>query len=317
METKTKPDVFDLIIIGGGCAGLTAAIYAARAGLKTMILEKQFPGGQAAITGDIANYPGFESIPGPDLTHRITEQAKALGANLQMEEVRSIAFQDAPREVKTLSALYKAHALILASGANPKIAGFEGEKEFTGRGVGYCATCDGFFYRDQHIFVIGGGYSAAEEALYLTRFGKKVTIVVRKDQFRCAQTIVSQVLANPKIEVLFQTEIMGVYGKQKISEIHLKNNRTNELFVLKTEGPDAFFGVFVFVGYQPNNELYQGILEMDDQGYLLTDPEMKTKIPGVFAAGDIRGKSLRQLVTATSDGAIAAVQAEKYISHLK
>lgn len=313
-QTET---LYDLIIIGAGCAGLTAGIYAGRAKLKTAVFEKQQPGGQAATTDEIANYPGFEHITGPELMERMLQQAKSFGTELISADVTKVDLAASPKAVHTGDRVYHAHTILIATGANPKKLGFEGEEEFRGRGVGYCATCDGFFFEGKDIFVIGGGYSAAEEALYLTRFGKKVTIVVRKDQFKCAQSIVDKVMANPKIEVWFNTELIKAYGDSLLKGAVFRNNVTGEEKRYEVPKEDGIFGIFVFVGYTPDTKLFEGQLKLDSNGYIETKEDMHTEVPGVFAAGDVRLKQLRQLVTATSDGAVAAVQAEKYLTEYR
>lgn len=310
-------NIYDLVILGGGCAGLTAGIYAGRAKLKTIIIEKMQPGGQAATTDDIENYPGFSRITGPELTMKMLEQAKSFGAEIVTEDIKEADLKKEIKEIKTTSKTYKARAVILATGASPKKLGFDGEVEFRGRGVGYCATCDGFFFEGKDIFVIGGGFSAAEEALYLTRFGKKVTILVRKDKFRCAQSIVDKVLSNPKIEVKFNTEIVKAYGNELLEGAVFKNNKTGEITEYTADKKDGTFGIFVFIGHSPASEMFKGQIELDDEGYIITNDKMETNIKGVYAAGDVRPKTLRQLVTATSDGAIAATNAEKYIEEYK
>ena len=241
-------------------------------------------------------------------------QVKEFGCEILMANTVKVDLDKEIKEIETDQGIYRSKTVILATGANPKKLGFEGEEQFRGKGVGYCATCDGFFFRGKDIFVIGGGYSAAEEALYLTRFGKKVTIVVRKDRFRCAKSLVDQVLEHPKIEVKFCTELIKVYGEQKMSGAIFKNNQTGEVTEYQVSKEDGIFGVFVFVGYEPDTALFQGQIEMDENGYILAKETTKTNLPGVFAAGDLRTKLLRQLVTAAADGAVAATQAEKYIS---
>ena len=305
---------YDLIILGGGVAGMTAGIYGGRAQLKTLILEQSQTGGQATLTNEIANYPGFMQITGFELAERMREQAQSFGAEIKMTSVKSVKLQGEYKEIETDDGFLRARTLVIATGAKPRNLGFEGEQEFRGKGVGYCATCDGFFYRGKEVFVIGGGFSAAEEALYLTRFARKVTIVVRKDKFRCAQSLIDKVMAEPKIEVWFNTELKRVYGDKKLQGAEFCNNSTGECWEYKVSEDDGKFGIFVFVGYQPVTELYQGQLELTDDGYIITDADMHTSVPGVFAAGDIRAKSLRQLVTAAADGAIAATQAEQYLT---
>lgn len=308
-----EQQLYDLIILGSGCAGLTAGIYAGRAQLRTLILENSSLGGQAATTNDIGNYPGVPDASGPVLMERMLEQAKSFGAEFQTSVVRSVQLEGPQKRVETSAGTFASYAVILATGATPRKLGFEGEDEFRGRGVGYCATCDGFFFQDKDIFVIGGGNSAAEEALYLTRFGKKVTVLVRKDAFRCEKAIAQKVLSHPKIEVKFNTELIRAYGDKTLKGAELKNNKTGEITTYTVPEADGMFGIFVFVGYEPASGLFQGQVELDEAGYIRTNEHMETSLPGVYAAGDVRPKELRQLVTATADGAIAAAQAGTYI----
>lgn len=313
MEQQT----YDLIILGSGCAGLTAGIYAGRAQLRTLILESGTQGGQAATTNDIGNYPGVPEASGPELMARMLEQAKSFGTQFRSCTVRGVRLSGERKRVETDAGTFEAYAVILATGATPRKLGFEGEDEFRGRGVGYCATCDGFFFQDKDIFVVGGGNSAAEEALYLTRFGKKVTILVRKDAFRCEKAIEQKVLSHPKIEVKFNTELIRAYGDDALKGAELKNNKTGEVTTYTVPKEDGMFGIFVFVGYQPASGMFRGQVELDEAGYILTNEHMETNVPGVYAAGDIRPKELRQLVTATADGAIAATRAGTYVLKLK
>jgi len=308
---------YDLIILGSGCAGLTAGIYAGRARFHTLILENGSPGGQAATTNEIGNYPGVPDADGPALMERMLNQAKSFGAEFRTCSVHAVHLDGDWKRVDTAAGSFEARAVILATGAVPRKLGFEGEDEFRGRGVGYCATCDGFFFQDKDIFVIGGGNSAAEEALYLTQFGKKVTVLVRKDAFRAERSIVEQVLSHPKIEVQFNTELVRVWGDDRLKGAELKNNRTGEVATYTVLEEEGMFGVFVFVGYRPASELFQGQVELDEAGYIKTNEHMETNLPGVYAAGDIRPKELRQLVTATADGAIAATQAGIYLRDIE
>lgn len=312
-----EQQVYDLIILGSGCAGLTAGIYAGRAQLRTLILENSTLGGQAATTNDIGNYPGVPDASGPELMQRMLEQARSFGAEFRTCTVQSVQLAGERKQVETSAGTFTAYAVILATGATPRKLGFEGEEEFRGRGVGYCATCDGFFFQDKDIFVIGGGNSAAEEALYLTRFGKKVTVLVRKDAFRCEKAIAQQVLSHPKIEVKFNTELVRAYGDETLKGAELKNNKTGETTTYTVPEGDGMFGIFVFVGYQPASELFAGQVELDGAGYIQTNERLETNLPGVYAAGDVRPKELRQLVTATADGAIAATQAGAYVQRKK
>lgn len=306
-------EIYDLIILGGGCAGLTAGIYAGRAGLRTLILENGIPGGQAATSGHIENYPGVPNATGPELMERMLMQARSCGAGVQTCQVRSVALRRERKRVETGTGVFESRAVILATGASPRKAGFDGEEEFRGRGVGYCAACDAAFFRGKDIFVIGGGNSAAEEALYLARFGKKVTMLVRKDALRCEKVLEEKVRRHPGIKVQFHTELLRAWGDGVLKGAELKDNRTGEVTKYNVPEQDGTFGIFVFVGYQPASELFRGQVELDEAGYIRTNENMETNIPGVYAAGDVRHKELRQLVTAASDGAIAATHAGDYI----
>ncbi len=309
----TENNNYDLIILGSGCAGLSAAIYAGRAKLRTLILENSLFGGQASITNQVANYPGTPDISGFQLMELMLSQAKSFGAELITAPVNEVLLSGELKEVKTSSGSFKSLAVIIAAGGSPKKLGFDGEEKFKGKGIGYCATCDGFFFQSKDIFVIGGGNSAAEEALYLTRFGKKVTVLVRKDAFRCAPYLADQVMQHPKIEVLFNTELIRAFGDDTLKGAEIKNNKTGESFTYNVSAEDGIFGIFVFVGYKPNSELFSGQVALDENGYVIAGEKMETNLPGVYAAGDIRPKELRQLVTAAADGAIAATEAEKYV----
>ena len=309
--------IYDVIILGAGCAGLTAGIYAGRAQLNTLILENSVLGGQAAITNHIGNYPGVPDVSGAELTEKMLRQAQSFGTEYRLCEVQSVELAGQVKRVHTDQGIFEGYSVILATGAVPRKVGFEGEAEFQGRGVGYCATCDGFFFQDKDIFVIGGGNSAAEEAIYLTRFGKKVTMLVRKDSLRCEKSVAERVLKNPKIEVKFNTELIRAYGQQNLQGAELKNNRTGEITTYRVAPEDGMFGIFVFVGYQPASALFAEQVALDENGYVITDDSMQTNITGVYAAGDVRPKGLRQLVTATADGAVAAVRAGEYVMHLR
>lgn len=310
-------NTYDLIILGSGCAGLTAAIYAGRAQLRTLLLENAALGGQAATTNEIGNYPGVPDADGPGLMERMLEQAKSFGAEFRTCDVTAVRLNGEQKTVETSAGTFQAPAVILATGAAPRKLGFPGEEEFRGRGVGYCATCDGFFFQDKDIFVVGGGNSAAEEALYLTRFGKKVTVLVRKDAFRCEKSIAEKVLRHPRIEVKFHTELVRVWGDNSLKGAELRDNQTGETFTYTVPEEDGTFGVFVFVGYEPSSALFRDQVELDGDGYIRTNDRMETNLPGVYAAGDVRPKELRQLVTATADGAMAATRAAAYVQRVK
>ena len=309
--------IYDLIIIGGGPAGISAGIYAGRAKLKTLIIEKENMGGQIRTTHEMVNYPGILQTTGTDYMQTLRKQALAFNVDFKEDEVLDLDLEDDVKIIKTKNEEIKGRSVIFATGASPKKLGFKGEKEFTGRGVAYCATCDGEFFQDLDVFVIGGGYAAAEEALFLTKFARKVRVVVRKSEFGCAKTIADKVKAHPKIEVLFNTELEEVGGEGVLQFAKFKNNQSGEVFEYKASEEDGTFGVFVFIGYKPQTELLKDKVKLNEQGYVITDENMETNVSGVYAAGDLRPKSLRQVVTAVSDGAIAATSAEKYISEQK
>ena len=305
--------IYDVIIIGGGPAGLSAGLYAARARISTLIIEKEAPGGQIATTDEVANYPGsIEGATGPLLTARMVEQADEFGAVRVTDQIKSVDFSGKIKVLKGDKGEYQAKSVIIATGAIPRPMGVPGEKSLTGRGVSYCATCDAPFFEELEVFIIGGGDSAVEEAIYLTKFARKVTIVHRRDELRAAKSIQEKAFKNEKMAFMWDTVVEEVKGKGILESIVFKNVKTGELTEVFPDEEDGAFGIFVFVGYLPETNLFDGIIDMEN-GYIITDDNMKTNIEGVFAAGDNRVKSLRQVVTATADGAIAAVQAEKYI----
>lgn len=307
-------NIYDVIIIGSGPAGLTAGLYAARAKMKTLILEKDKTGGQISTTNEIANYPGsIKNATGPSLVARMVEQCTEFGAERKKDGVNEVDFTEKIKIVKGEKDTYFAKSVIVASGATPKKIGCPGEDKLTGKGVSYCATCDADFFTDLEIFVIGGGDSAVEEALYLTKFARKVTIVHRRDELRAAKSIQDKAFKNPKVEFLWNSVVNEIKGEGIVESIVFKNTKSGEIHEYEASEDEGTFGVFPYVGYQPLSEIYSGKLDMDKAGYIITDDNMNTNVEGVFAAGDIRVKSLRQVVTAVADGAIAAVQAEKYI----
>lgn len=312
-------NLYDVVIIGAGPAGLAAGLYAARAKMKTLILEKDKAGGQIVTTNEVANYPGsVEHATGPSLIARMVQQTEEFGAERKKDTVVDVDFTGKIKVVKGEAGEYHAKAVIIANGATPKPIGCPGEKELTGKGVSYCATCDADFFTDLEVFVIGGGDSAVEEAMYLTKFARKVTIVHRRDELRAAKSIQEKAFKNPKIEFLWDSTVEEIKGDGVVESIVFKNKKTGEITEYQASEDDGTFGVFPFIGYQPLSGIYKGKIELDPAGYIPTDADMKTNVEGVFAAGDIRVKSLRQVVTATADGAIAAVQAEKYIeSHFE
>ena len=308
--------IYDLIIIGGGPTGLTAGIYAGRAKLNVLILEKSSIGGQIYLTNEVANYPGIFETTGSNYAEQLKKQAEAFGVEIISGEVINMDFSKEIKEIRTSTNSYKGYSVLIATGASPRKLGFPGEEEYTGRGVAYCATCDGEFFTDMDVFVIGAGFAAAEEAMFLTKFARKVTVIAREPEFTCAKSIADKVLANSKIEVKFNTEILEANGDIQLRSAKFKNNITNEIFEYKAnEGEN--FGIFVFIGYEPQSKLFKDIITLDNQGFIPTDEDLATNIEGVYAAGDIRPKKLRQLVTAVSDGATAAFSIEKYVHDLK
>lgn len=308
--------VYDVIIIGSGPAGLSAGLYAARGTLNTLIIEKESIGGQIATTDEVANYPGsIENATGPALAARMLAQAEEFGAIGVNDTIGSVDLSGEIKLVKGEKEVYQAKSLIIATGSSPKRIGCPGEKQFTGKGVGYCATCDAPFFEDLEVYVVGGGDAAVEEAIYLTKFATKVTIIHRRDTLRAAKSIQEKAFKNKKIDFMYDTEIIEIKGKGLLESMVVKNIKTGDVREIFADEEDGTFGIFVFIGYNPATSIFEGLIDMHD-GYIITNENMETNIPGVYAAGDNRVKSLRQVVTATSDGAIAAIQAEKYIEEI-
>ena len=308
-------NIYDVIIIGGGPAGLTAAIYLTRARYRVLVLEKESFGGQITITHEVVNYPGVGVCSGKELTDMMYRQAEYFGAEFLIAEAIKLSLNENVKIVHTNKGDYKALGILLATGAHPRTVGFKGEAEFKGRGVAYCATCDGEFFTGKEIFVIGGGYAAAEESIFLTKFASHVTIFIRDDDFSCAKSIADEVKNNNKITVLANTIVEEVNGNNLLNYIRYKNTKTGKITEYRKDNDN--FGVFVFVGYSPETKLVEGIVELNEQGYIITDKSLKTNISGVYAAGDICIKPLRQVVTATSDGALAATELEKYVAEIQ
>ncbi len=304
-------NLYDVIIVGGGPAGLTAALYLARAKYRVLVLEREQFGGQISITHEVVNYPGIAKTSGKALTDTIQQQAENFGAEFQLAEVTGFDLNGDIKTVHTSKSDYRCFGILLATGAHPRMVGFEGEEEHKGRGVAYCATCDGEFFTGKEIFVVGGGYAAAEESVFLTKFARHVTILVRKDDFSCAASVADQAKNHEKTTVLYNTVMEEVSGENGLTYARYKNTATGEVTEYKSE---ESFGVFVFAGYAPATEAVKGIVELNEQGYIITDAAQKTSAEGVYAAGDVCIKPLRQVVTATSDGALAATELEKYVA---
>ena len=301
----------DLIIVGAGPAGLTAGLYAARARLNVVLFEKISPGGQVLLTDIVENYPGFpEGISGFELMDRMKRQTESFGLSIEIREVLSFRFDPDLKVIVTDKGEEQAKSVILACGATPRKLGIPGEDQLTGRGVSYCATCDGPFYRDQEVAVIGGGDTAVEEALFLTKFATRVYLVHRRDQLRATKVLQERVMANDKVEIIWDTIPQRILGESGVEAVELKNVKTSQLSTLNVQG------IFVFIGYEPNTQLLKGILDLDKLGFIRTNAEMETSVAGVFAAGDIRSKNLRQISTAVGEGATAAFSAEKYLDSL-
>ncbi|MBR3654948.1 MAG: thioredoxin-disulfide reductase [Elusimicrobia bacterium] len=302
--------IYDVIIVGGGPSGMSAAIYASRARLKTLLIEKAGCGGQIAITDHLENYPGFEEgINGFELAMKMEKQARTFGCEIVYGEASAVETEDAIKKVVLSdNKEYFTKTVIIASGANFKKLAVGGEQEFIGKGVSYCATCDGPFFRNKEIAVVGGGDSALQEALYLTKFAAKVNLIHRRDQFRAAKILQEKVFAEPKINIIFDSVVEKISGNLTVEEITLKNVKNNISSQL------AVNGIFVFVGWLPNtNFLNNTAIKLNEAGYIVTDDNMNTSVQGIFACGDVRQKLLRQVVTAAGDGAIAAISAQHFI----
>ncbi|MCL2576318.1 MAG: FAD-dependent oxidoreductase [Defluviitaleaceae bacterium] len=308
-------NVYDVIIIGSGPAGLTAAMYAGRAKIRTLVIEAEENGGQIRITEEVANYPGIAMTSGKELTTTMRTQAESFGATFATDKIVAFNFDGDIKEMTGESGeVYRSLSVIIAAGAKRRTLGFDGEAKFTGRGVAFCATCDGEFFTDKDVFVIGAGYAAAEEAMYLTRFAKQVTIIAREPDFTCSKMIADKVKTHPKVKIHFNTEVVKIDGETLLNTAKFINNQTGETWDYTTDPAERFFGMFVFAGYEPASELFRGKINTDAIGYITTNDDMQTNIAGIYAAGDIRPKRLRQLVTAVSDGATAATAAEIYVT---
>ncbi len=307
-------NVYDVAILGAGPAGLAAGLYAGRAGLRAVILEKGPDGGQIINTSEVENYPGqlVEGETGESLAARMTRQAEKFGCLRARENIKAVYLDGDVKVLEGRRNKYMARTVIIATGAGPRPIGCAGESDFVGRGVSYCATCDGSFFKGLRVIVAGGGDSAVEEACYLTKFARQVTIVHRRDTLRAAKAIQDRAFANPAIDFLWDSVIEGVEGDALMNAVTVKNVKTGALTRVEKQPDDKMLGLFVFVGNLPATSLFEGVIDMES-GYIRTDESMMTSLPGVFAAGDVRVKPLRQVITAAADGAVAAVQALKYI----
>ena len=312
----SQDDLYDVIVVGGGPAGLTAGLYLARARYRVLILEKDDFGGQITITNEVVNYPGVGRTTGRALTQTMRQQAQDFGAEFLSAEAIGLDVHGDVKTVHTSRGDLKAFGILIATGANPRKLGFEGEAEYAGRGVAYCATCDGEFFAGKEVLVVGGGFAAAEESVFLTTYASKVTVLVREQDFTCDATVAAAAKNNPKIDVRYQVELQGVTaGQGGLREAAILNRATGRTETWKP-ADGGTFGVFVFAGYVPATDLVRGVVELDDHGYVVTHGYLETSVPGVYAAGDLRAKNLRQVVTATADGAIAAVELERYAKRM-
>ena len=312
----SRNDLYDVIVVGGGPAGLTAGLYLARARYRVLILEKDDFGGQITITNEVVNYPGVGRTTGRELTQTMRQQAQDFGAEFLSAEVIGLDVHGDVKTVHTSRGDLKAFGILIATGASPRKLGFEGESEYAGRGVAYCATCDGEFFTGKEVLVVGGGFAAAEESVFLTTYASKVTVLVREQDFTCDATVAAAAKNNPKIDVRYQVELQGVTaGQGGLREATILNRATGQTETWKP-ADGGTFGVFVFAGYVPATNLVRGVVELDDYGYVVTHGYLETSVPGVYAAGDLRAKNLRQVVTATADGAIAAVELERYAKRM-
>ncbi len=308
--------VYDVVILGAGPAGLAAGLYSGRARLSTLIIEKGQDGGQIAITDEIENYPGqaLEEESGPSLVARMTKQCEHFGCDRVKDTIKAAELEGSVKKLIGTKEEYLAKTVILAPGAYSRPIGCIGEKEFAGKGVSYCATCDANFFEGFEVFVVGGGDSAVEEAMYLSKFARKVTLVHRRDELRAAKSIQEKAFKIENLHFMWDTVVEEVGGEDILQYMIVKNVKTGEVTRIDADEEDGMFGVFGFIGTIPNTDILKnGPLTLDDRGYIPTDDDMKTNIPGVFAAGDVRVKFLRQVVTAAADGAIAAMQCEKYL----
>jgi thioredoxin reductase (NADPH) len=310
-STEQVRDV-DVLIIGAGPAGLSAALYAARAELKPVVLTGMTIGGQASITHIIENYPGFpEGLPGPELGELFKQQAERFGAEIVFDTATEVDFSETPYKVKAYGGEYSAKTVIIATGATPRHLEIPGEEEFTGKGVSYCGTCDGFFFKEKDVVVVGGGDSALEEGGFLTRYAKKVTVVHRRDELRASQILQSRAFQNPKIDFVWDTVVKTIDGDNAVQKVVFENVKTGEESEFETDG------VFIFIGHSPNTELFVDQLELDDSNYIVVNKYMETNKPGIYAVGEASDPHFRQVITSAGMGAAAAIQATRYLENLE
>ncbi len=300
-----------VIIIGSGPAGLTAALYAARANLNPLVISGNQIGGQIAITNEVENFPGFDSILGPELTDKMKEQAEKFGTRFEIDEITEVDFtRGSPFYLKAYGSEYEAKAVIVTTGASARRLGIPGEEQFIGRGVSYCATCDGFLFKNKDVLVIGGGDSALQEGIFLTKYANRVRIVHRRDSLRAGEILQTRAKANAKIHFVWDTALDAIEGNGKVEAVKARNLKTGQVEVWQTDG------VFVFIGHFPNSQLFKGQLAMDEQGFLLVDKFMQTSVPGVFAAGEIMDPIYKQAVSSAGQGCQAAISVERYLEVL-
>ena len=312
-QNYDKDKLYDVIVIGGGPAGLTAALYLARAKYRVLVLEKEQFGGQITITHEVVNYPGIGRASGKEITETMRSQGESFGAEFLLAEATHLEVEGDIKTVKTHKGEFYCLGILIATGAHPRAIGFKGEAEHKGRGVAYCATCDGEFFTGKEIFVVGGGYAAAEESVFLTKFASHVTILMRGDDFTCAAAVAEPAKQHKNITILTNTVVEEVSGEGGLNYIRYKNTKTEKVTEYRADNGD-FFGVFVLAGYIPDTKIVKELVKLNDHGYIVTDSEQRTSIDGVYAAGDVCIKPLRQVVTATGDGALAATELEKYVA---
>ena len=307
-DEKAEPEAYELVIIGGGPAGLTAATYAGRARVRTCLLTGNLPGGQPASTAGVDNYPGFpDGIDGAELAERFQSQAARFGSKIVADAVTEVDFSEPPFDIRTSRRQYQAQTVIVATGAAPRRLGVPGEDKFYGRGVSSCATCDGFFYRDKRVIVVGGGDSAVDEALFLTKFAEEVTVVHRRDELRATKIYQEKAFANPKMDFVWNSVVEEILGDQTVTGVRARNVSNQHTEVIPADG------VFIYIGMEPKSDLFAGQLELDKRGYIVADQHQRTNIPGVFVAGDVQDPHYRQVVIAAGTGAVAAMEAERYL----